>query len=413
MTTAARVTPAAPATVPRDIVVLSTADWDNPFWTNKQHVACQLADRGFRVLYIDSLGLRRPSARAQDFARIRQRLRRAFDRPRFVRDRLWVWSPVMLPFHASGAVRTLNRRLLSFSLGGQLKRLGFTRPLLWTYNPLTARLLDPDAFDSIVYHCVDDISAQPGMPAHVLATAEEELARNAAIIFATSPRLCETRRRWNRNTHFLPNVADYDHFSRALEPGLALPADLADVPGPRVGFIGALSSYKVDFELLRTAARARPALSFVLVGKVGEGDPWTDSSSLDGLDNLHVLGARPYAELPAYLKGFDVALLPNRINEYTASMFPMKFFEYLAAGRPVVATDLPAIRQYDGIVHLAPSVESFLAGIDAAVDGRAAPLENRLAAAMANTWDARMDRMLELLADMDARSRQRREGKAA
>lgn len=395
--------------VPRDIVLLSTADWDNPFWTNKQHVACQLAERGFRVLYVDSLGLRRPTARAQDVSRIARRLRRAMNRPRAVRERLWVWSPIALPFQGSGAVRAINRRVLTAAIGAQLARLGFDRPLLWTYNPLTSRLLDLRAFRSVVYHCVDDITAQPGMPADVLQTAEEGLTRNAAIVFATSPRLCETRRRWNRNTHFLPNVADFAHFSRALDPRLDVPADIATIPGPRIGFIGAISGYKVDFELIRHAALARPSLSFVLIGRVGEGDPRTDPARLHGIANLHLVGPRPYDELPGCLKGFDVAMLPNRINEYTASMFPMKFFEYLAAGRPVVSTDLPAIRPFADLIDIAISPDSFVDAIDRVLDGRVGPLEDRLAAARANTWEARMDRMLELL-DSEARAR---EGRAA
>jgi glycosyltransferase involved in cell wall biosynthesis len=399
---------ACPA-VPRDIVLLSTADWDNPFWTNKQHVACQLAERGFRVLYVDSLGLRRPSARAQDMTRIARRLRRAMNRPRAVRDRLWVWSPITLPFQGSSTVRAINRRVLTAAIGAQLARLGFDRPLLWTYNPLTARLLDLRAFRSVVYHCVDDITAQPGMPGDVLLSAEEGLTRRAAIVFTTSPRLCETRRRWNRNTHFLPNVADYAHFSRALDPRIEVPADIARIPGPRIGFIGAISGYKVDFELLRDAALARPGLSFVLIGRIGEGDPWTDPARLHGIDNLHLLGPRPYDELPACLAGFDVALLPNRVNEYTASMFPMKFFEYLAAGRPVVSTDLPAIRPFADLVDIAGTTDEFVKRIDRVLDGRVAPLEQRLAAARANTWVARMDRMLELL---ESAGRDR-EGRAA
>jgi glycosyltransferase involved in cell wall biosynthesis len=383
--------------IPRDVVLLSTADWDNPFWTNKQHMACGLAGRGFRVLYVESLGLRRPSASAQDLARIARRVRRAMAGPRPVRPDLWIWSPLVLPLQRFAAVRALNRRLLSGSLARQLRRLGFRDPLLWTYNPLTARLLRTERFERIVYHCVDDIAAQPGMPAGVLEGAERELTAGADVVFTTAPRLQETRRRWNPATHYLPNVADFDHFSKALDPALPVPADIAAVPGPRLGFIGALSGYKVDFEMIRTVARARPDWSVVLIGKVGEGDPWTDPARLEGLPNLHLLGPRPYAELPAYLKAFDVALLPSTRNEYTDSMFPMKFFEYLAAGRPVVSVDLPALRAFRSAAWLTDSTDRFIAAVQAVLDGAVPPLESRLALAREHTWDARLDRMLALL----------------
>ena len=389
----------------RDIVLLSTADWDNPFWTNKQHVACQLAARGHRVFYIDSLGLRRPSASAQDFARMAKRLRRALAAPRPVRENLWVWSPVVVPLQQHAAIRTFNRRALSAALGVRLRRLGMQRPLLWTYNPMTTRLLDRRAFDGIVYHCVDDIAAQPGMPAHALETAEQELLRAADIVFATSPRLAETRRRWNPNTHFLPNVADFDHFARALLPDTTVPDDLARIPAPRLGFVGAISAYKVDFDLLRHVARARPDWNIVLIGKVGEGDPWTDATRLHGLQNLHCLGPRPYADLPAYLKGFDVALLPCTRNHYTASMFPMKFFEYLAAGRPVVSVELAALQEYHAALSVAASPEAFVTAIERVLDGDAPSLESRLELARSNTWEARTARMLDrIAASMEARN---------
>jgi len=383
--------------IPRDVVLLATADWDNPFWTNKQHMACQLAERGHRVLYIESLGLRRPSARARDLSRIGRRLRRALAAPRPVRPGLWVWSPLVLPLQRYAPVRTLNRHVLQAALQQCTRRLGFGPSLLWTYNPMTTRLLDTEPFVTVVYHCVDDIAAQPGMPADVLAGAEKELLRAARVVFATAPNLAETRGRWNTNTHYLPNVADYAHFSRALDPALAVPDDLSRIPRPRLGFVGAISGYKVDFELLRHVAESRPDWSLVLLGQVGEGDPWTDPRMLEGLPNLHLLGPRPYASLPACLKAMDVALLPSPANEYTASMFPMKFFEYLAAGCPVVSTDLPALRPFRRAARLAQSRDDFMAGIAEALRGEGASLQQRLDVARAHTYATRTDRMLAIL----------------
>lgn len=381
----------------RNVVLLSTADWDNPFWTNKQHVATGLARRGHRVLYIDSLGLRAPGVNPQDVRRMGRRIARAAAGVRQVDDRIFVWSPLLLPYQNRPAVRAFNRAALSRALARAVQKLGFERPLLWTYNPLTTRLLDLRGFETVVYHCVDDIAAQPGMPTTLLRQAERELAAHARVVFATAPRLAEIQARINPNTHFLPNVADFDHFSTALDPHMEVPPDLATIAGPRLGFIGAISGYKVDFALLRAIAEQRPDWSVVLIGKVGEGEPGTDAALLQGLPNLHVLGPRSYTSLPAYLHGMDVCLLPCRRNDYTASMFPMKFFEYLAAGRPVVSTDLPAIRPFRHVVNIASTTESFVRSIGDVLEGTAPPLEDRLAIARAHTWEARTDRMLELL----------------
>lgn len=382
---------------PKDVVLLSTADWDNPFWTNKQHVAVELAKLGYRVLYIDSLGLRRPSASARDMRRIANRLFKAVRPPRKVRENLWVWSPIVLPWHGNPYVRRLNRALLGSGLRGWLKLLGLKRQWLWTYNPLTTEFFDLRSFACRIYHCVDEIKAQPGMPVEVLVEAEENLCRQVGVIFTTSIQLTETRRLWNSNTHYLPNVADYTHFQTALDPHTILPPDLAAIPGPRLGFVGAISGYKVDFQLIRQIAEAHPDWSVVLIGEVGEGDPWTDSSILHGLPNLHLLGPRAYQDLPSYLKGFDVALLPNQVNEYTNAMFPMKFFEYLAAGRPVVSVDLKALRDFYDVASISRSPDEFIAAIEKNLKGDVPPLDRRLQVAREHTYEARTKRMLALI----------------
>jgi glycosyltransferase involved in cell wall biosynthesis len=380
-----------------DITFLSTAEWDNPFWTNKQHVAVVLARLGYRVLYIDSLGLRRPSARTRDLRRITRRLLNSARPPRKVRDNLWVWSPIVLPWHGNAHVRYINRALLGAGLWVWLKLLGLKRHWLWTYNPLTTELFDLDSFYCRIYHCVDEIKAQPGMPVKVLEEAEERLCCQVDVVFTTSRYLTDTRRTWNVNTHYLPNVADYNHFHAALEPQTIVPDDLAVIPAPRLAFIGAISSYKVDFDLIRRIAESRPDWSVVLIGDVGEGDPWTDSSLLRGLPNLHLLGPRAYKELPAYLKGVDVALLPNLVNEYTDAMFPMKFFEYLSAGRPVVSMSLKALNDFADVATIVNTPEQFIAAIEETLVGNVPALDQRLKVAQEHTYEGRTRRMLLLI----------------
>ncbi len=384
------------------IVMLSTADWDNPFWTNKQHVACELARRGHRVLYVDSLGLRAPSATAQDMSRIFRRLKKAMRAPVEVRERVWVWSPIVVPLQKYAAVRWLNRGLVSAGLKFWQWRLKMKRPMFWTYNPMTCRFVDTTAYPFTVYHCVDEIKAQPGMPAAEIQRAEHELMRQCDVCFVTAEALLAERQALNPHTYCFTNVADYAHFAQARDEATLVPEDLMRLPSPRIGFIGAISGYKVDFALLQRLAQAHPEWSIVLIGKVGEGDPWTDASALRALPNLHFVGPKPYDTLPAYLKGFDVAIMPMMINDYTKSMFPMKFFEYLAAGKSVVSTDLVAIKQYAHTAHLASSHEDFIAGVETALTSESVPLEVRLDAAKDQTYERRTDRMMKIVNDMVA-----------
>jgi glycosyltransferase involved in cell wall biosynthesis len=380
-----------------DIILLSTADWDNPFWTNKQHVALELVRRGHRVLYIDSLGLRRPTVTTSDFGRIVRRLLRALRPPRQVRANLWVWSPLVIPLQGHALVRRVNRLMLAAGLGLWSRRLRMRHDLLWTYNPMTTRLFPTASFNTVVYHCVDAIEAQPGMPAREIAEAEAQLLAAANYCFVTAEHLLETRRSLSSNVHYFPNVADFDHFSKARDPLTQIPHDLACLPRPRIGFVGAISGYKLDLPLIRRVAESHPEWSIVLIGKVGEGDPRTDIEELHGLRNVHLLGPKAYEALPAYLKGFDAAILPNAINGYTRAMFPMKFFEYLAAGCPVVSTALPALHAYGHVAFLAETHAEFIGAVESSLRGDGAALGARLDAARENTYARRTARMMQLL----------------
>jgi glycosyltransferase involved in cell wall biosynthesis len=386
--------------ITKDIVLLSTADWDNPFWTNKQHVACELARCGYRVLYVESLGLRRPSASAQDMGRIWRRLKSGLRPPRQMRDNLWVWSPLVIPLQKYAWVRALNRGLVQLGLSGWSKYLGLKPEWLWTYNPMTVRFVDLQRYARTIYHCVDEIKSQPGMPVAEIELAEHELLKQVDICFVTAEGLLAERKAVNPSTYYFSNVADFGHFAAARAEETVIPEDLMMLPGKKIGFIGAISSYKVDFPLLGTMATRHPEWSIVLIGKVGEGDPWTDSSMLEGVPNLHLLGPRDYQSLPAYLKGFDVAILPSTVNDYTRGMFPMKFFEYLAAGKPVVCTALDALKGHGDVACIAQDHEEFIAGVEGALAGKAPDLEARLNLAKEHTYERRTQRMLNMIEGM-------------
>lgn len=381
----------------KDIVVLSTADWDNPFWTNKQHVAVELANRGHRVLYIESLGLRRPSVNKKDLSRIFRRLAKAIKAPRKVQDNIWVWSPISIPFNNYAFIRKLNKFILSSALKFWCWRLKFKDETLWTYNPLTTRFLAPGDFSYVVYHCVDEIKAQPGMPVDILQDAEEELVRCVDITFVTSLTLLKSRQQWSDEVYYFSNVADYNHFSTALNEDLPVPSDLNNIPEPRIGFIGAISGYKVNFSLLEEIAQSHPEWSLVMIGDIGEGDPNTDATQLTRHENIHLIGPRSYQQLPGYLKGFTATLLPNNLNEYTASMFPMKFFEYLAAGKAVVSVDLASLCDFKDYVCIAHTPSEFISALENITSGKRISIEKCQELARQYTYQSRTEKMFKLI----------------
>jgi glycosyltransferase involved in cell wall biosynthesis len=373
--------------VDRQIVCVGFADWDAELWTNQHHLMARLAQRN-HVLFVESLGLRRPQLSGRDLARTARRLQRASAIRKA--DGLHVLSPVVVPLHNRPRVRRFNAALLRAQVGRAVRRLGFAHPLLWSYVPQADWLIDALAPTAVVYHCVDDIAQQKGVAAAAFRATEERFAAQADLVLASSPALAERLRSLSEHVLYAPNVADTALFARALDQG---PCDqvLTALPRPRVVFTGAVVATKLDLALLAATARARPGWTFALVGPVGPGDPRTDVSALRGLPNVHLPGARAYEDLPAVLRTADAAIVPYAVNALTRSIFPMKIYEYLAAGLPVVSTPLPALAAVEDVM-VAHGPEAMVAALDQALatdspDAR----RQRSERARAHSWDARLE----------------------
>ncbi len=372
----------------RDIVCVGTADWQTELPINQHQLMGRLAARN-RVLFVESLGLRRPQLASRDLRRIARRLARGLRGVRTV-DGVHVLSPLVLPFHGSAAIRSLNRRLLRLQVGRAARKLGFGRPLLWAYAPQAEALLDVLDPGPVVYHCVDDVAAQKGVDAEGFRASEEHFARRADLVLASAPALAERMRTLSENVLYAPNVADTGLFATALEDG---PVDAAidSLPKPRLVFQGAIVATKLDVGLLAELADLRPGWSVVLVGPRGAGDPSGDLSALDGAPNVHCVGPRDANALPTVLRGADAGLIPYAINDLTRSVFPMKVYEYLAAGLPTLATPLPALDGVEG-VDVVRNVDELVATVERelAVDSPRRRRE-RSAAAAAHSWEARIE----------------------
>ena len=373
----------------RDVVCVGFNDWDNEVWTNQHHLMSRLATSGSRVLFIESLGLRRPSLGSpRDLRRIWRRLRRGVSRPR-ERGGVIVLSPLVLPLHSRAPVRWLNALLLRARVGSVARRLGFAHPVLWGYVPQAEVLLDTLDPEIVIYHCVDDIASQAHIDAASFLAAEERFARRADLVIASAPALADRMRRLSSHVLLAPNVADTASFACALEPG---PVDhaLGSLTEPRIVFVGAIAAKKLDFDLLLGIARARRGWTLALIGPVGLGDPETDVSELAREPNIHLLGAREHRDLPTVLRAAAVGLIPYRRSRLSASIFPMKLYEYLAAGLPVVATGLPSL---EGIadVMLVEGPDAVVQAIEQALAADTADRRRaRSAAVQGHSWEARL-----------------------
>ncbi len=322
----------------RDIVCFSH-DWTgDPL--SKTHLM-RVLSRDNRILWINAIANRTPTASTKDLSRVFRKLK-AFTEPvREVEPNIFVLNPLAVPAYGNSAVRTFNQRFLISQVKRAMKRLRFRDVLNFVFNPAAGLLARKLGEEKVIYYCVDEYTAFTGV-APGLKEIEEELFRTSDLVVVSAERLLESKRHFNPNTHIIRHGTDWVHFRKAVDGDVSVPDDIASLPKPVIGFHGLLADW-VDFELIRRTAEAFPEGSVVLIGKVSV-DAERKIGILDGVPNIHMLGRKPYAELPAYCKGFDVALNPFLINELTLAANPLKVREYLAAGVPVVTTDIPEVR---------------------------------------------------------------------
>ncbi|HEV7459064.1 MAG TPA: glycosyltransferase [Solirubrobacteraceae bacterium] len=378
----------------QDIVCVSYTDWKTDLLTNQNHLMVRVA-RANRVLFVESLGLRRPQLAGRDVKRMARRLVKGLRAPREV-DGLRVLAPLVLPLHSNALARRFNAWLLPRLVRRAARRMGMRNPLLWSFVPQAEVLVEALQPSRIVYYCDDDHAATKGIDAASFRAAEERFARRADLVLASSPMLLERMRALNDRVLYAPNMADTELFSRALDPGPVDPA-IDALPRPRVLFCGAVEATRIDVPLLAELARARPTWSFPLVGPVGAGDPRTDVGALRELPNVHLLGFRPYTDLPSVMRGADAGIIPYRLDGPMGSVFPMKVHEYLAAGLPFVSTPLPALRGVDGVVEAADA-GGMAAALDEEMATDTAELRHeRSERAAAHSYDARLEEIGEAL----------------
>lgn len=373
----------------RDIVCIGSADWATELPINQHQLMGRLAAEN-NVLFVESLGLRRPQLAGRDLSRLWRRLKRGLRGARLAPEGLHVLSPLVLPLHSKASVRKLNRWLLRRQVKRAARKLGMSEPILWAYVPQAEDVigvLDPSL---VIYHCVDDVAAQKGVDAESFRGAEERFAQRADLVLASAPALAERMRTLSDHVLYAPNVADTGTFATALEAGPIDP-DLDALPHPRLVFQGAIVATKLDIQLLAQVAELRPDWSIVLVGPRGAGDPTGDLSPLDNAPNIHLIGPRQANDLPKVLRGADIGLIPYAINDLTRSVFPMKVYEYLAAGLPVLATPLPALDGVDAVETVSSAEELVTtAERNLAADSPEVRLA-RSKEASSHSWEARLE----------------------
>ena len=361
----------APQSAPADFIVFSD-DWgEHP--SSSQHLFRRLLAAGHRVLWVNTIGMRAPTISLADARKIVLKMSKMFRRSRGggpARDsfeNLHVVQPFMLPFSNIGLVRWLNRRSVLGSVRQLAQQHGLRQPIVVSTVPNACDFVAELGARRVVYYCVDDFAQWPGLNHELVRKMECDLIDKSDVLIATSEKLYQRLEHHGKPTHLLTHGVDIEHFSTQAPPS----PRLARLSRPRALYFGLLDARTNQDLLVEVASRARD-WSFVFVGPV-EGD----AGRLQRLSNVHLLGPASYAELPAFVSGSDVLILPYVLNELTAAISPLKLKEYMATGKPIISTPLPEVVKMGACVMLGRETEEWVAGLALALQADIAERRKR------------------------------------
>ncbi len=369
----------------RDMLCFSH-DWSgDPL--SKTHLM-RLLSRDNRVLWVNSIGYRAPTASRRDISRAVRKVMDAAAPIREVEPNLHVLSPLVIPAYGRPWVREFNRWFLCQQVRRAMRRLGFDRPVNWVFNPAAAMIAGSLSEDFLIYYCVDEYSAFSGVSGELMASMERELLGKADLVIVSSEKLFRSKSPFSARTALVRHGVDWTHFRKGVVTPRAggaaiMPPELARLPRPVLGYFGLIAADWVDAELLAHVARRMPHASIAMLGKTT-----MDVSALRRLPNVHLLGRQPYATLPAFCRGFDVGLVPFPINEATLHANPLKAREYLAAGLPVISTAIPEVEVLEQC-RIGRDPDDFVAQIEAALT-EPGPSVERSDSIRHESWEARL-----------------------
>lgn len=373
------------------IACFSSNPWD-ALWRNRQQLMSRLA-RQNHILFIEPAPYLRETSAA-----FRHRGLAALRPSRLTSPltNLWIYTPSPLaPRSGRRPLSDLTFAMRRRSLRQTLQRLGMEHPLLWVFRYDLGEMVGHLNERLAIYHAVDEYSAYALASEQIdgrdrrqiIRETEADLIRRVDLVLVTSPALLQSKCSLHPHVVLAPNGVDFEHFAR---PASFSPPDLANLPHPLIGYAGVLNE-KIDFALIAAVAGGHPEWTFVLVGPDALRNP-DDLQGLRELDNVHLLGGKPVEALPAYVQAFDAGMMPYRRNEWTRNISPLKLYEYLATGVPIVSTPIPAVEPFAGDVWLAADADAFAQAIAAALAVDTLDRRRRQQdLARPHTWEQRLE----------------------
>jgi len=385
----------------KGIVCFAGAEYKLPTWTNRQHVMSRMSKK-YPVLYVEP--------RVWVFRYIWRNLAKPGRLLSYIGKLFWFeqdkstgilikaqWN--LIPWSREVAwIGWLNHMINRYNVLLTAWWLGFRsgRRIMWIYDTEAAEYLSAFSEDKIVYDCVDDHARQAGVDRNSGRVVDEEakIMDQADLVTVTSRYLYRRKKKSNDNVQLVMNAGDVDLYIKEKK---RKPQSLRGIRGPILGMVGALDDYKVDFAMLYKVATRQSDWNLVFIGApvVDQRSRWL--KRLSKLKNVYLLGAIEKEKVPAYVHSFDVCLIPYRANKYNEASFPLKFWEFMATGKPIVVTGLPELKEYRNLIGYAKRYKDFVHETERALRSPVFGSEERRREAKRHSWDRRVEELSKLV----------------
>jgi glycosyltransferase involved in cell wall biosynthesis len=376
------------------LIFVSMENWDD-IWRRNQFVCAELTRRrpGLHILFV---GLPIDVSNSLRRGRVKE-IFRASTYPAPGVERITVTHPPKLLPDSLAAGRVVNEAMFRRHVRTAAARLGLRNPVLWLNPHYAVHAAGRMGESAVIYDITDDWTTLTQAPRLVRRIREQdaELCRRADATIVCSERLRDMKRDLARHLHLIPNGVDARHYARVLDGGATLPDETRNWPRPVLGYTGTLHPDRVDVGLIESLAEAHNG-SVALVGPNFLSA--ADNQRLLAAGNVFITGPVPYARIPDYMAAFDVCITPHRMTPFTESLNPIKLWEYLAGGLPIVSTDVAGFRDYPEFVHLARTSEQFIAACGRALAEGPARSARRREEAARHSWSSRVDQVEAVIA---------------
>ena len=380
------------------LVYYAPGEWDD-LWRNRHQLMSVFA-RDNKVLFVERrlhlrptlTGFRHGALGLSDLSRspLRQ-----------ISENLFVFRyPVWAPISGRTPLRQLTRTIRRLAIQSALRTLQMSQPIVWLSRPDMADLSDEIASTRLLlYHVVDEYTAyhdQTEADRHRIEEREKAIMAQADAVIVVSKELYKAKRLFSANTYLVPNGVDCQAYTVALADSY-LPDDLRVIPEPRLGYSG-LIGHRLNLNVLKELAQENPEWSLVLLGEARFSQQAEAWQALRALPNVYHLGPVEISQVPHYVKGFQVGLMPYVQDRHAEHISPLKLYDYLAAGLPVVATDIPAVREFSSYVHLVDDPQGFAKAVRSALaDATPERRQARSKVAARHTWEARVEQLSSVI----------------